>query len=129
MNSEKLAKFSQAIEQDDAGRKNILGIVDHIVRELCPSSVYERFDYHRYEEYYNYADKFCDFNYQGISTPDGLRVHLFGPTFEETTKAQLFTQSHIADALKQVALAPDGTQYKVYGCKNYKNLDGDVIET
>lgn len=67
-------------------------------------------------------------NYQGTSTPDGLLVHLFGPTVTLTNDYLLYKESHIADILREVAQGPNNLKYKIYGDKGYANLADNIVE-
>lgn len=67
-------------------------------------------------------------NYKRIATPDGLIMHLFGPTVSPTNYCTLYGTSHIVDAFKQVARTPDRTQYKIHEDKYYVNLTNEAIK-
>lgn len=121
---EKLASFAKVIEGSGTERSNIFGFIDGTSREICrptPNVINQ-------QEVYNEHKKCHCLVYQGITTPDGLLVHLYGPLSGNTHVMKVYLQSNIAQVIRQMAKAPDGTQLKIYGDKGYAQISDDVME-
>ena len=92
MNLETICKYADAIEQK-VGIPNIWAFVDSTIHQICrPSTIEQRYWYTGYKKYHG-------FEFQAISTADGLIISLPGPTTAADGDWALWHQSDIETIL------------------------------
>jgi len=80
--------------------------IDGTLRPICRPSFGQRW-------FYNGKDRIHGLKFQGIVTPDGIIVHMWGPSFGKRHDARMLDESGLAQQAQQIEV--DGYLYYLYG--------------
>lgn len=70
--------------------------------------------------YYNGHKRKYALDFQGVVTPDGIFVHLFGPVEGTRYDAYIFDQSGLLPVMHENMNGPEGEPYSLYGDPGYR---------
>lgn len=113
-----LRKWSDSINRKmglPAGSFTCLGFLDGTARPICRVGGHSLYQ----ESLYDGHHHMHAFDYQALSTPDGIIVMLFGPVSGRRTDAFMVKQSGIAGMIDQYCWDEEGKQYFVYADAGY----------
>lgn len=106
-----LSSFANAVARKGAPLLNCVGFIDGTARFICRPTSNQR-------DYFSGHKRAHCLKYQGISTPDGIIVHLSGPWIGRRHDAGMFAESGISVSIGQ-PLLHQNIQYVLYGDPAY----------
>eukprot|EP00171_Calliarthron_tuberculosum_P008826 IDg8826t1 len=109
------ALYAQAVADRGGALINCIGFIDGTKIAMCRpggADVDERVNYSGHKR------KHC-LSYQTVTVPDGLILHIHGPTEGRQPDAVMYSRSNMDDILRDNLLI-DGKQYCIYGDVAYR---------
>ena len=107
-----LASYEHAIRAKSGVNLRIWGFIYGTVMAICKPGVNQRM-------FYNGHKRFHGLNFQGVSTPDGLITHLYGPVVGSRHDSGVLGESGLLAQLEQHMQVPGGEYFALYGDPAY----------